>query len=284
VIIRRKSAVPCFLSSLILACSAGETAPSGGSLNVQDSGSSSSNDAPTSFVAEDAQQMMVVDAPPSQETGGGGGMDAPMMPEATADAAPTVTVYDLKTDWSDTKNPNGVWSIMIGTNVAKSVMNWNGSQGQAAYATSGNGNGHIPVLLKVSVNGFEADQAQKGDLIVHAQDEQGGPGLGQARIVWTAPSTGTVDIDGSLWLGRISLRRSDDYTLTVAGTQKAMGKVPYNMGINRTSPVKISQKALPIMKGETVELQISRSMMCDASPSTCAEFCDLTLGVTLTSP
>jgi len=81
------------------------------------------------------------------------------------------------------------------------------------------------VLLKVSVDNFEADQAEKGDLIVHAQDEQGGPGLGQARIVWTAPSSGTIDIDGGLWLGRVSLKRSDDWTLTVAGTQKAMGKV-----------------------------------------------------------
>ena len=37
------------------------------------------------------------------------------------------------------------------------------------------------------------------------------------------------------------------------------------------------------MKGETVELQLVRSMTCDAS-GTCAEFCDLTFKVTLTSP
>jgi hypothetical protein len=236
----------------------------------------------------------MMDASAQGGSGGGGGMasDAMTTPEVKSDAAPTVTVYDLQKDWSDTQNPFGAWTIMIGpkdgtdagpNNVVKSVPNWNGSQGQFAYSTSANGNGHIPVLLKVSVSGFEADQAQKGDLIVHTQDEQGGPGLGQARIVWTAPSSGTVDVDGAFWLGRVSLKRQDEFTLAVAGAQKATGKVPYNMGVNRTNPVKLSQKGLPIMKGEAVELQLVRSMMCDAS-GTCAEFCDLTFKVTLTSP
>jgi len=46
----------------------------------------------------------------------------------------------------------------------------------------------------------------------------------------------------------------------------------------------ITQKQLPIVKDQTVVLQISRSMMCDASPGTCAEFCDLTFKVTLSAP
>jgi hypothetical protein len=239
-------------------------------------------------VTEDVQHATTTVDAPAHETAGDSGATpdatATTMPEAGPDVKSTVTVYDLKTDWSETKNPNGVWSVMIGTNVVPAVMSWNGFQGQYAYATSASGNGHIPVLLKVSVNNFEANQAQMGDLIVHAQDEQGGPGLGQARIVWTAPSSGTIDIDGGLWLGRLSLKRSDDWTLAVAGAQKAAGKVAYNDGHTRNDPLQITQKQLPIMRDQTVVLQISRSAMCDASPGTCAEFCDLTFKVTLTSP
>lgn len=126
---------------------------------------------------------------------------------------------------------------------------------------------------------------------MHAQDEAGGPGLGQARIVWTAPSSGTVDIDASFWLARTSLRRKDVYTVMAAGAMKGMGDVPYNMSVARDNPAKFSQKGLPILKGETVELQISHALTCDACSSspcdgkqgTCAEFCDYLLKITHTS-
>lgn len=209
-------------------------------------------------------------------------------PEAMADSAPevasTVTVYDLKTDWSDTKNPNGVWSLREGVNViTPSVANWNGYKGQFAWAKSATGSGHIPVLVKVAVAGFEAPQAQIGDLIIHAQDEFGGPGLGQAQIVWTAPASGTVDIKGALWLGRTSLGRSDDWTLTVAGVQKSTGKVGAADGHDRANPWKLSETQVPVSLGQTVTLQISRSAAC-SDARTCAEFCGVLLTVTLTSP
>ena len=72
-----------------------------------------------------------------------------------------------------------------------------------------------------------------------------------------------------------------------------MGDVPSNMGITRDTPAKFSQKGLPIMKGQTVELQISRALTCDACSTapcdgkqgtTCAEFRDYTLKITHTSP
>ncbi len=204
--------------------------------------------------------------------------------ESMPDAGFKVTVYDLKTDWSDTKNPNGAWSLREGDHViAAPVANWHGYKGQAAWCKAASGSGHIPVFLKISGAGFEAKQAQIGDLIVHAQDEFGGPGLGQAQIVWTAPASGTVDIKGGLWLGRTTLGRSDDWTLSVAGVQKAAGKVAANDGHDRNNPVPIAETNLPVSSGQTVVLQISRSAAC-ANTHTCAEFCDLLLTITLTSP
>lgn len=210
-----------------------------------------------------------------------GGMDA--------GAAAGMTVYDLKSDWSDTQNPVGPWTVMIGTTVATNMPSWVGEKGQNSYVTKSNGIGHIPVLLKVSVSNFEGKLAKTGDLVIHAQDEGGGPGLGQARIVWTAPSSGSIDVDASFWLARTSLKRKDVYTMTIAGAMKGMADIPSNMGVTRDNPVKFSQKGLPIMKGETVELQVSRAQTCDACSTapcdgkvnaTCAEFCDYTLKIT----
>jgi len=229
-----------------------------------------------------------------QGDGGGGGAAGGALgggADAGADSGGTVKVYDLKSDWSDTQNPNGAWAIMIGTTLAKNLPSWIGETGQNSYVTAANGIGHIPVLLKVSASNFEGKLAQKGDLVVHAQDEGGGPGLGQARIVWTAPSAGTVDVDAAFWLARTSLKRKDIYAVTVAGAMKGMGDVPSNMGVTRDSPAKFSQKGLPIAQGQTVELQISRALTCDACSSppcdgkqgpTCAEFCDYTLKITHT--
>jgi hypothetical protein len=222
--------------------------------------------------------------------GGAGGAAVNGGTDAGGAGGTTAKVYDLTSDWSDTQNPNGPWTVLIGTTVAKNVTGWDGEKGQNAYATVASGSlvGHIPALLKVSVSNFAGSLAKTGDLVIHAQDESGGTGLGQARIVWTAPSTGSVDVDASFWLGAVR-KRKDAYTMTVAGAMKGMGDVPPNMGITRATPVKFSQKGLPIMKGETVELKISHALTCDAcstSPCegttnpTCAEFCGYTLKIT----
>ncbi len=197
---------------------------------------------------------------------------------------PQVVSYDLKTDWSDTQNPNGVWSLREGDNlITPAVADWNNYRGQPAWAKSATGSGHIPVLVRIAVAGFEAPQASLGDLIVHAQDEFGGPGLGQARIVWTAPASGKVDVEGGLWMARTSLGRSDDYTLTVAGVQKATGKVAANDGHTRDAPLPLSVSSVPVKSGDVVVLQISKSAACSDN-KTCAEFCGVLLTVKLTSP
>jgi hypothetical protein len=309
-------AASALLACAQVACSSGETAivpvarggtagASGSPGTVGTSGSSAGTSAVTGAGgasggadAGSASGGAASDAGGQRDVGGGGAGgaggagDGGAIAGTGASGGGTVEVYDLKSDWSDAQNPNGPWTVMIGTTVAKNLPNWVGETGQSSYVTASNGIGHIPVLLKVSVSNFEGKLAQKGDLVVHAQDEGGGPGLGQARIVWTAPSAGSVDVDASFWLARTSLKRKDVYAITVAGALKGMGDIPANMGVTRDSPVKFSQKALPIIANQTVELQISRALTCDACSSppcdgkqgtTCAEFCDYTLKITHTA-
>src|SRR5258706_15571231 len=45
-----------------------------------------------------------------------------------------VITYDLKTDWSEVSNPNGVWSYREGTNALPHVASWLGDP--AAFGTN----------------------------------------------------------------------------------------------------------------------------------------------------
>ena len=65
---------------------------------------------------------------------------------AMADGA--VVVYDLAADWSDTNNPNGVWSYndSIGPiTVHQSTWPW---PGQDVWARTSTGPGHIVAWMK----------------------------------------------------------------------------------------------------------------------------------------
>src|SRR5439155_8718349 len=58
-------------------------------------------------------------------------------------------VYDLRTNWSDLANPNGVWTYREGSNALPHVASWQSSLGgwtspQPGWARSENGNDRIP--------------------------------------------------------------------------------------------------------------------------------------------
>lgn len=197
---------------------------------------------------------------------------------------PQGTTYDLKANWSNTNNPNGVWSLREGNNVITAVVqNWIGFQSQYAWAKAATGNGAVPAFLKVSSGDFEAPRAEVGDVVVHPQDEVSGAGLGQARIVWTAPTSGTVDVEGAVWLARTTLKRADEYTLTVAGVKKASGTIDFDDGNTRDDPHAFSANLLPVTSGDEVVLQISQHPGCEGEGSgSCAEFCGVRFTVKLT--
>ena len=61
----------------------------------------------------------------------------------------SAAVYDLKTDWSDAANANGVWTYREGNNALPHVASWQSSLGgytspQPGWAASENGNPRIP--------------------------------------------------------------------------------------------------------------------------------------------
>src|SRR3954468_1027624 len=61
----------------------------------------------------------------------------------------SATTYDLKAQWSDASNPNGVWTYREGTNALPHVASWQSTLGgwssaQPGWARSENGNNRLP--------------------------------------------------------------------------------------------------------------------------------------------
>lgn len=99
---------------------------------------------------------------------------APCLPVATnADTQ----VYDLNADWSDADNPNGPWAYREGNNLLLPAWwgsGWVGLDGARPEIFKSDGD----VFVGLNVPGYPE---------------------GIPNILWTAPSTGTIDISGALW-------------------------------------------------------------------------------------
>jgi hypothetical protein len=177
---------------------------------------------------------------------------------------PAATIYDLKTDWSDTNNPNGVWAYRQGSNTLPhndvSVCCGGPSAGiTGAWAPSPFAGDFLPLWAKATGNN-SASGFLAGDIIVHSVDGfNGNPTLGEANIIWTAPMAGTIDISGSIWYAHFPLVRSNDFVLMLDATKLASGTVSATNGATRANPLAFGVSGLGVNAGDVVELIVERS-------------------------
>ena len=132
-------------------------------------------------------------------------------------AGPAGAVSDLTADWSDSTNPNGVWSYNEGANALLHVDNWvEGafSSPQPAWARSGTGNMVLPAWRQDNGTATFPADILLGDIVAHTTDSVNGVGAGHANVTWTSPFDGVVDILGAVWLARDE-DRSVDWTLSL---------------------------------------------------------------------
>jgi hypothetical protein len=149
------------------------------------------------------------------------------------------TTYDLKTDWSDTGNPNGVWSYMANNTLLPYQTNWDGA-GQGAWAFDSVPDlYHVPVLLKV-VAGGSLDTSYdfaEGDIAIHTNDNGRTPDVGPANVVWTASTAGQISIDGDIWWGGYSYdQRYTEWYVYLNGNILGSGEVGSGGQYNRDNP------------------------------------------------
>jgi len=96
-------------------------------------------------------------------------------------------VYDLKADWSDTENPNGVWSYRShdGNLLPNDAFPW-------GYLYSGDlYNGEADALIRTTAASAVPGYREVGD--ISALTTFG------VKVRWTAPANGSISISGAIW-------------------------------------------------------------------------------------
>jgi hypothetical protein len=192
------------------------------------------------------------------------------MSDCTRCDAPSIEAYlgllvagiahDVRQDWSDSLNPNGPWSYLHGTTALPHVASWQSTIGgysspQPAWAASENGNNRIPLFMKsVGAEQFIADFVA-GDVVMIPRDDINGVGMGDARLRFVAPATGTYRVALAIWIGR-EIGRSAAWALSVDGAEQASGTVASGDAFSRAVPDG-HEGSFAIGAGEQVDLLLT---------------------------
>lgn len=177
--------------------------------------------------------------------------------------------YSLKADWSDSANPNGVWSYKDGAFLLPHFASWGPGAfagTQPAWAPGAVTNPVLPVWFK-SVAPWNADGPvdwQIGDVIIHSTDGNGtaGPGI----VAWTAPSNRVVNISGSAWLARKIYGRSNRWRIYRNAQLLSEGVVTSVDSYTRSNPFLFRDgsggvsalTSVMVQAGDVIMLEISR--------------------------
>jgi len=176
--------------------------------------------------------------------------------------------WDIKTDWSDAINPNGVWSYREGSNALPSIAAFEGSGfssvPQPGWARSGTATNRLPFWFKSQGNEVFSRNFIAGDVVVHSTDPFNGVGSGLANAVWRSPVTGAVNVTGGVWIGR-EIGRSSDWRLLLNGVVLTGGNVASGDAFDRTNPFLFSLGSggssilnnLAVRTGDELQLQFN---------------------------
>ena len=107
-------------------------------------------------------------------------------------------VFDLRNDWSNSSNPNGVWTLLSGTEVLPRFHAWPGDP--FSPPQDGWGSGFIPFWFKSTSEANFIHDWNFGDIIVHTVGTE--VDNYPASVLWTSPLTGRINILGNVWEGR----------------------------------------------------------------------------------
>lgn len=164
---------------------------------------------------------------------------------------PSLLVWDLSDDWSNSSNPNDVWRYADGTGntITNNISNWM-SLGQAwaedASSTSGWGR---------RISTHPTLDLPAGRVFMHSP----------STVVWTSPITGEIEIDGGYWMAADNgnratwtLRQNNSFITAQASLTRASG--------NSASPAPLSggnggSAALTrvVVEGDTIEFKVIAS-------------------------
>jgi hypothetical protein len=164
------------------------------------------------------------------------------------------TTFDLKNDWT-MNNPNGPWSYLSGSTLLPYQTNNIGGMwpGFAPNVVSGH---FLPFFVK-------QDSWANGDVVIHSWDPtngQGQEGTQEAVLMWTAPSTGTIDVSGYLYYYHPpDYTRSNDFSLDLGLIHLASGTIAHDSYYDKANEFTISYAGLAVTAGDVLALTIKRT-------------------------
>jgi hypothetical protein len=158
----------------------------------------------------------------------------------TAAPAQAQITANLGANWSDSSNPNsgsfGSWSYLQGTSLLPHVADWTplgAAAPQPAWAPGTAAGNFLPAEFKATSAQFNW---LTGDVVLHSTDPTNGGSNGFADFRWTTPITGTAQIAGSVFEGRVSAGLSNTWLLVVNGLIVTQGTLNPGDGHDRTNP------------------------------------------------
>ena len=192
------------------------------------------------------------------------------------------TVYDLQANWSDTNNPNGVWTLRYGSDTLSSApaQDLGFDVSQTAWR-----NGFLPAWLKNNGSyNITPHDTVAGDIIVHTLDGYNGGSNAGANVKWQSPSDGFATISGGVWSVN-NLGRANHWELFRNDSSLSRGSVFDGGTATRADPFQFSNgsggasaiTSIPVRQGDLISLNLSK-----LSPD--GDFVGVNLSISLKTP
>lgn len=139
------------------------------------------------------------------------------------------TIFDLRSQWSESQNPNGPWAYMAGDSCLPACPTWTADYGtQFAWAGGSEWTEHVPAWFQAKANYW---WTSVGDIVVHTTAPYSSY-QGATRVVWTSPVDSEILISGDVWLARpTNPPRSTFWYLQINNVSVSSGYLYYDGNI-----------------------------------------------------
>jgi hypothetical protein len=184
----------------------------------------------------------------------------------------TPRTYSLNANWSNTANPNGVWSYNQNASPITTFQTFWWGQPGWGYLWLGDGcimkgSSYPEGMLDPWGNPLQPPHDwRSGDVVLHALSIPYGGDTTFVNITWTAPADGRIDISGRAWDAVIFPDRDVSWSLIVGGEIVAQRSSVRGI-FRKDKEAKFSENQVAghslthirVTQGEVVEFRVSTS-------------------------
>lgn len=184
--------------------------------------------------------------------------------------APVVAqTYDLRGDWSEAANPNGVWSCNVNDIPLPHVGAWDEPERtctlpQPAWARAEFPPGaFLPAWFRATCSASDWPVTNgdwlTGDIVVHAATA-----VEVSNVTWTSPNSGFVTVSGAVWMAR-NIGRDNEWWIWHNNDRLTGGYIYHGDPYSRSSPCSFAVGSggpevlcgIAVSAGDTIRLSLT---------------------------